>query len=285
METQIQTTQISAEVTLSPTSLKPVTNTPTMQSIPASPTPSAIPPVFLAETTQDFSSYTYEIINVYPHDFVAFTQGLIYKDGFLYESTGRHGHSSLRKTELETGKILNIYELPEELFAEGLGYYNNQLFQLTWQENTGFIYNFDSFSLLDTFKYPTEGWGLTFTDKELVMSDGSNTLYFYSPEDMQEIRRVSVFDETNTPLEKINELEYISGLIFANIWQTDNIVIIDPHSGNLKGMINLQGLLDVCQLKNETDVLNGIAYDPNLQRLFVTGKLWPCLFEIRIIPE
>ena len=270
-------------ITKQPTPLMPVTNTPS--PIPLTPTP------ILTNTITPFLSdiqpfYTYEIVNVFPHDPSAFTQGLIIFEGFLYESTGRHGHSSLRKVELETGKVLNSFELSEEYFAEGLSIYQNRLYQLTWQENTGFIYDKDSFSLINSFSYPSDGWGLSIYNESLLMSDGSNTLHVLDPETLQETFTLNILDKNDQPLEKINELEVISDFIFANIWQTDRIVIIDPRKSRVISEIDLSNLADYCpQNSPEMDVLNGIAYDPDNKRLFVTGKLWPCLFEIKLISQ
>ncbi len=231
----------------------------------------AIPPV-----------YTYTIVHTYPHDMNAFTQGLVFTDGILYEGTGLYGHSSLRKVELETGNVLQIYRLPEQYFGEGITVYDDQIFQLTWKAHTGFVYAKDTFLYLETFNYPTEGWGITHDGERLIMSDGTATLHFLDPETREEIGQVEVRDNDG-PVVRLNELEYIHGEVYANVWQTDWIARIDPQTGQVLGWINLEGLLSHVDLSQPVDVLNGIAYDTEGDRLFVTGKLWPALFEIELI--
>jgi glutaminyl-peptide cyclotransferase len=226
---------------------------------------------------------TYEVVRAYPHDPGAFTQGLIYHEGFLYESTGLYGASSLRKVALETGDVLLQVDLPPDYFGEGLTLWEDTLLQLTWLEETGFIYNLEDFSELGRFSYATEGWGLTHDGTHLIMSDGSATLYFLDPEDFQVINSVSVTYQGER-VESLNELEYIHGEVFANIWLTDDIVRIDPETGMVMGWIDLQGILPDELRTPTTDVLNGIAYDHEGQRLFVTGKHWPMLYEIRLVP-
>ena len=225
---------------------------------------------------------TYEVIAEFPHDPSAFTQGLIYFDGYLYESTGLYGHSSLRKVDLETGEILQQRDLPPEYFGEGLTLWEDRLIQLSWRENTGFVYDLAGFSLLDTFYYPMEGWGLTHDGERLIMSDGTATLYFLDPESFQIVDTVTVayLDEE---IYQINELAFIRGEVFANIWLTDDIIRIDPQTGEVTGWIDMRGILPEELRTPETDVLNGIAYDPEGDRLFVTGKLWPRVFEIRLV--
>lgn len=227
---------------------------------------------------------TYEVVNTYPHDPTAFTQGLIYHAGYLYESTGLYGESSLRKVELETGEVLQRVELPANTFGEGLALWEDRLFQLTWQEGIGFIYALTDFAFLGQFTYPTEGWGLTHDGHQLIMSDGSHRLYFLNPETLQIVGDVEVYNQ-GQPVERLNELEYINGEVFANVWLTDKIVRIDPASGEAVGWIDLQGILPEDLITPSTDVLNGIAYDPEENRLFVTGKNWPLLFEIRLVPN
>jgi glutamine cyclotransferase len=227
---------------------------------------------------------TYEVVNAYPHDPAAFTQGLIYHEGYLYESTGLYGESSLRKVVLETGEVLQRVDLPANTFGEGLALWEDRLIQLTWQEGTGFVYALADFSPLGQFTYLTEGWGLTQDGSRLIMSDGSHRLYFMDPESYQIIGEVEVFDQ-DQPVERLNELAYINGEVFANIWLTDEIVRIDPNSGEVTGRIELQGILPENLITPTTDVLNGIAYDPEENRLFVTGKNWPLLFEIRLVPR
>ena len=226
---------------------------------------------------------TYEVVNAFPHDPNAFTQGLIYRDGYLYESTGLYGESSLRKVDLETGQVLQQVDLPAEYFGEGLTDWEDTLLQLTWREETGLIYDLDSFALLDQFSYPMEGWGLTHDGERLIMSDGSATLYFLSPDTFEVLDRVEVTYQ-GEEVRQINELEYIRGEVFANLWLRDQIIRIDPVSGEVLGWIDLEGLLPDELIRADTDVLNGIAYDPAADRLFLTGKRWPKLFEVRLVP-
>ncbi len=226
---------------------------------------------------------TFEAINEFPHDPDAFTQGLIYLDGYFYESTGLYGHSSLRKVEIESGEILQQIELSSEYFAEGLTYWEGHLVQLTWRENTGFVYDLQDFLFLEQFSYPTEGWGLTHDGERLIMSDGSSDLFFLDPESFQVIDQVRV---TNNGQEvvRINELEFVLGEVFANLWQTETIIRIDPQTGEVLGEIDLSGILPESERTAQTDVLNGIAYDPETDRLFITGKFWPKVFEILLVP-
>jgi len=226
---------------------------------------------------------TYEVVNTYPHDPAAFTQGLVYHDGYLYESTGLYGQSSLRKVALETGVVLQQADLPPNYFGEGLALWEDTLLQITWLEETGFIYDLEDFSLLGQFTYPTEGWGLTHDGERLIMSDGSHRLYFLDPGTFEITGQVEVTDQ-GEPVERINELEHIQGEVYANIWLTDEIVRIDPGTGEVLGWIDLAGILPEALRAPDTDVLNGIAYDPVGDRLFVTGKNWPELYEIRLVP-
>ncbi len=228
--------------------------------------------------------YSYEVVNVYPHDPTAFTQGMIFKDGYLYESTGLNGGSSLRKVELETGKVLQKIDIDRKIFAEGLASVDGQLYQLSWRARTGFVYNTDTFALERTFKYPGQGWGLTFHKDQLIMSDGTSILRFLGPADFKEIKKLAVFID-GKPLRRLNELEMVKGDLLANVWLTDRIAIISPETGHVDGIINLAGLLDKYVPGSEADVLNGIAYDAAGERLFVTGKYWPKLFEIKIIAD
>lgn len=227
-------------------------------------------------------NYTYKIINSNPHDPDAFTQGLVYENNTLYESTGLNGKSSLRKVDLETGKILQIRNLPSKYFGEGVTVFENKIIQLTWKSKIGFVYDKDSFDLLQTFNYTTEGWGITHDGTRLIMSDGTDTIYFLDPETFKVIGEIKVFDETG-PVTRLNELEYIQGEIYANVWQTDYIVRISPQTGEVIGRIDLRGLLGMEEISSGANVLNGIAYDSENDRLFVTGKLWPKLFEIELV--
>ena len=228
--------------------------------------------------------YTYKVVNTYPHDRSAFTEGLVFEDGVLYEGTGLRGYSNLRRVKLETGEILQICELPPQFFGEGVTVYGNKIIQLTWQSHIGFIYDKYSFKLLQEFNYPDEGWGIAHDGKHLIMSDGTATLHFLDPETFEEISQIEV-SANNTPVTRINELEYIQGEIYANIWQTERIARIDPLTGQVIGWIDLKGILSPEDDSETVDVLNGIAYDIKNSRLFVTGKFWPKLFEIELIRQ
>ncbi len=251
-------------------------------TIAFTPTPVFTPSPAATRTEEFTPVMTYEVLNIFPHDPQAFTQGLVYHEGYLYESTGLYGESSLRKVELETGEVLRKVDLSEAYFAEGLALYEDRLFQLTWREGTGFIYGLEDFSLIDQFVYQTEGWGLTHDGERLIMSDGTNNLYFLDPNTLQITKTLEV-TFMGEQIVRLNELEYIRGEIYANIWQTDYIVRIDPTTGDVLGWIDLGGILPK-DLRGGTDVLNGIAYDQEGDRLFVTGKFWPQLYEIQLIP-
>jgi glutamine cyclotransferase len=225
----------------------------------------------------------YQITHVYPHDPHAFTQGLVYQDGHLYESTGLNGRSSIRMVDLSTGRVLQRYDLPHQYFGEGLTTWGGNLIQLTWTAQTGFVYDGFSFAVRRTFHYEGEGWGLTHDAKALILSDGTSVLRFLDPSSFRETRRISVKDDRGHPVKDLNELEYLQGEIYANVWQTDQIVRISPENGRVLGWIDLSGLMDKRQLENPDAVLNGIAYDDKGHRLFVTGKLWPRLFEIQVV--
>jgi glutamine cyclotransferase len=226
---------------------------------------------------------TVQVVHTYPHDAQAFTQGLIYLDGHLYESTGIKGRSSLRMEDLETGRILQFQDVPK-YFAEGLTNWGSTLVQVTWQDHVGLVYNRFSFKLLRTFSYTGEGWGLTQDGKSLILSDGTATLRFLDPTTFELQRRVTVRDH-GKPIDQLNELEYVRGEIYANLWYKDRIARISPATGKVLGFINLAGLLPDSERAESGAVLNGIAYDSEHDRLFVTGKLWPKLFEIKVIPE
>jgi glutaminyl-peptide cyclotransferase len=233
-----------------------------------------------AQRAQDAPVYGYEVVNVYPHDRDAFTQGLLYRDGVLYESTGQHGRSSLRKVQLETGKVLQQIPIDARYFAEGLTDWGSRLVQLTYQTNVGFVYDLASFKQLQTFSYTGEGWGLTHDGRRLIMSDGTPTLRFLDPQTLKVTGQVPVTDGA-LAVDRLNELEFVDGQVYANVWLTDRIAIIAPESGRVTGWINLSGLMAKRGLSGDA-VLNGIAYDGQRKRLFVTGKLWPSLFEIRV---
>jgi len=226
--------------------------------------------------------YSYNIVHTYPHDRNAFTEGLVFEDGVLYEGTGLLGQSTLRRVELETGDILQICELSAEFFGEGITIYGDKIIQLTWQSHIGFVYDKNSFELIQEFNYSTEGWGITHDGERLIMSDGTSTLHFLDPQTFEEIGQLEVFDNDG-PVTKLNELEYVQGEIYANVWQTDRIAIIAPETGRVVGWVDLRGLLTAEDRSEPVDVLNGIAYDAGTDRLFVTGKLWPKLFEIKLI--
>ena len=226
--------------------------------------------------------YTYKVVNAFPHDRQAYTQGLDTDNGTLYEGTGGYGSSTLRRVDLESGRVLQEYRLPDVYFGEGVTVYKDTLIQLTWRSNTGFVYDKNHFNLLREFSYPTEGWGITHDGKRFIMSDGTSRLYFLDPEDFSAAGYVEAHDESG-PVSMLNELEYIKGKVFANIWATDSIAIIDPRDGNVTGWLDLSGLLDSGQYDNTTEVLNGITYDAESDRMFVTGKLWPLLFEIVMV--
>jgi glutamine cyclotransferase len=237
----------------------------------------------LLAVTPALAQDTYQVIHTYPHDAQAFTQGLIHLDGHLYESTGLEGHSSLRMEDLDTGRILQFQDVPK-YFAEGLTNWGSTLIQLTWQSHIALVYDRFSFHLLRTFPYTGEGWGLTQDGHSLILSDGSATLRFLDPATFRVQRRITVRDHGN-PVTQLNELEYIHGQIYANIWYSNRIARISPATGKVLGFIDLTGLLPASERSDPGAVLNGIAYDAEHDRLFVTGKLWPKLFEIKIIPE
>lgn len=230
------------------------------------------------------TDYTYRVLKTYAHDPEAYTQGLFYYQGYLYESTGQQGASSLRKVELETGKVIQSVNLSREYFGEGIALLNEKIYQLTWTSGVGFVYEKTTFKTLNTFSYTTQGWGLTSNGQELIMSDGSNVIYFREPNGFSELHRIEVFDN-NGPVKMLNELEYINGKIYANVYLTDRIVIINPETGVVEGNIDMQGLLKASDRTGKEDVLNGIAYDSERNRFFVTGKLWAKLFEVEFIKK
>jgi glutaminyl-peptide cyclotransferase len=229
--------------------------------------------------------YGYKVVRSYPHDPQAFTQGLAYHDGVLYEGTGLHGRSSIRKVRLETGEVVQIRHLDSRYFGEGIAIWKDALIQLTWQSGIGFVYDLATFQPRRTFTYTGEGWGLTHDGERLIMSDGSETgtLRLLDPDTWRETGRLTVRDGS-LPVKGLNELEFVKGEIYANVWDTDRIARISPRTGQVTGWIDLRGLLDPREAAG-VDVLNGIAYDEVDDRLFVTGKLWPRLFEIQVVPR
>ena len=246
------------------------------------------PVYFMADITPDV--YTYKIINTYPHDKEAYTQGLEFYNGFLYEGTGRKGTSSIRKVELKTGKILQQQDLDAEYFGEGITIFNNKLYQLTWQSGIGFIYNLETFEKEKEFKYTKsrEGWGLTNNGEKLIKTDGTERIWFLNPETLLEENYIEAYTNKQK-VEKLNELEYINGKIYANIWQKNSILIVDPTSGKVEGVANLNSLkaeiLKEQTLDDSDEVLNGIAFDKENNRIFVTGKHWSKLYEIELIKK
>jgi glutaminyl-peptide cyclotransferase len=247
----------------------------------------ALSPLLPAQSSQPIHptpEYTFQIVQVFPHDSTAFTQGLAYRNGFLYEGTGLNGRSSLRKVRLETGEVVQRVELPPEFFGEGITLVNREVVQLTWQSHTGFIYDLSTFRLLRRFSYSGEGWGLATNGREIFMSDGTPEIRVLDHGTLAEKRRFTVHDGA-TPISNLNELEFVDGEIFANVWGADRIARISPRSGEVLGWIDLKGLLSPVYRLDPGAVLNGIAYDSSHKRLFVTGKLWPSIFEIRIVPK
>jgi glutamine cyclotransferase len=225
--------------------------------------------------------YSNSIVKEYPHDPGAFTQGLVYENGMLYEGTGLYGNSSLRRVELETGRILDIVTLPSWLFGEGLTIWGNKLIQLTWRSEIGLVYDKSNMSKIGDFVYETEGWGITSDERRLIMSDGTDMLHFLDPYSFKEIGQLKV-QANGIPLFGLNELEYVNGSIYANVWKTSKIAIISSQTGDVTAWIDLEGITDKKNWKN-IDVLNGIAYDKEGDRLFVTGKFWPEVFQIKVL--
>jgi glutaminyl-peptide cyclotransferase len=236
-----------------------------------------------AQTQPGLPLYGYEIVRAYPHDPRAFTQGLQYLDGVLYEGTGQVGQSTIRRVELESGKVLQKRDVPPPHFGEGITVWKDEIIELTWQTNVAFVYDKKTFEPRRTFKYEGEGWGLTQDATNLYMSDGSDELRVLDPATFTERRRIKVI-AAGAPLKNLNELEWVKGEIFANVWMTDHIVRIAPASGKVLGYVDLRGLLSPAE-RAGTDVLNGIAYDAAHDRLFITGKYWPKLFEVKLVKK
>jgi len=249
----------------------------------------ALPHCVVAQTaakhrTAPAPEYDFKVVHSFPHDPGAFTQGLAFRAGFLYEGTGIKGRSSLRKVRLETGEVIQRIDLAPEYFGEGITFYKNEIIQLTWLSQTGFVYDASDFRLLRQFSYKGEGWGLTTSGNEIFLSDGTPEIRVLDAATLSENRRFTVRDGDKT-IDQLNELEFVEGEIFANVWQTDRIARISPQTGKVLGWIDLKGLLSPIYRLEPGAVLNGIAYDTARKRLFVTGKLWPSVFEIRIIPK
>jgi glutamine cyclotransferase len=227
-------------------------------------------------------TYGFQLVRSYPHDRTSFTQGLIVRDGFFYEGTGLNGRSALRKVKIETGEVLQHRALDQQYFGEGITEWQGSLLQLTWQSQIGFVYDANTFERTRTFAYTGEGWGLTHDGTRLILSDGSPKLRFLDPATFKETGGVVVRDARG-PVEDLNELEFVKGEVFANIWQSDRIARIDPKDGRVTGWIDLTGLMSAAERGTTDAVLNGIAYDAAADRLFVTGKLWPRIFEIKLV--
>lgn len=230
--------------------------------------------------------YQYEIVKEYPHDALAFTQGFEFHDGYIYESTGQYGQSSLRKVELETGKVLQKIDIDKQYFAEGLTIVNDKIYQLTWKKGLGFIYDLNTLKVIDTFAYnqSKEGWGLTHHKEQLIKSDGTERIWFLDSQDLTEKSFIEAYTDKRKA-ENLNELEYVNGKIYANIWQQNSILIIDPEKGAIEGIANLKGLQDAAGQTGDDNVLNGIAYDEQNDRLLVTGKKWNKVFEIKLVKK
>lgn len=240
-------------------------------------------PSLPAATRSTPARYGYEVVAAWPHDRGAFTQGLVFRDGNFLESTGLNGQSSLREAEAKTGRVLKQVGVPAQFFAEGLAVLGDRAYQLTWQSHKGFVYDVDTFRLEREFAYEGEGWGLATDGHTLILSDGTSRIRFLDPATFQVLRTIDVIED-GKPVARLNELEWINGEIFANVWQTDRVVRIDPATGQVGGVIDFAGLLPATERGPETDVLNGIAYDAANDRLFITGKRWPKIFEVRLKP-
>jgi len=228
--------------------------------------------------------YSYKIIKTYPHDSKAYTQGLIFDNGFIYEGTGQYSESTLRKNKLQNNELIQSYNLHEDVFGVGIVIYKKRIFQLTWQSGIAYEFDKESFKLINKFNFSTEGWGITNLGNNFVMSDGSNTLYVLNPETFSEISRIEVYDNIG-PVNQLNELELIDGMIYANVYQTDFIVIIEPSTGRVTGKIDCTSLLNKTKVKTRIDVLNGIAWDEQGKRLFLTGKYWPEMYEVQLLKK
>lgn len=253
---------------------------------PVPPTATAVPPTATPEpspTPAGPTLYTYTVVAQYPHDTAAWTEGLDLDAEQLYEGTGEWGASSLREVQMDTGQVLRNQPLGSEYYGEGVTVLGDKIYQLTWQQNTAFVYDKATFQQVGTFEYPTEGWGLTNDGQRLIMSDGTATIYFRDPATFEELGRIEVRDDKG-PVIMLNELEWVNGEIWANVWLTDRIARIDPTTGQVTGWIDMGGLLDPASINQPVDVLNGIAYNETTGQIYVTGKYWPSLFEIQVVP-
>jgi glutamine cyclotransferase len=241
---------------------------------------------FITTTTTSSKEVIYydcKIINAYPHDQTAFTQGLSIESNYFYEGTGLYGSSTLRKVQLDNGKVIQILNLPDQYFGEGITICQDKIIQITWKNNIGFVYNKTNFQKLREFHYSTEGWGITFDGEHLILSDGTSTLHFIDPKTYDSVNQIQVYGEEGL-VKDLNELEYIKGEIYANVWQTNLIARISPTTGKVTGWIDLSEVIRIENNSNPTAIPNGIAYDPKTDRLFVTGKLWSKVFEIELVP-
>jgi glutamine cyclotransferase len=281
----------AAPATNYPAPVATVAPTPTQEAPPPTAAPatatagavSQASPLAAPPAPASLRRYTYRVVNVFPHDPAAWTQGLVYADGVFYVGTGLTGQSSLRKVEPATGAVLQQHNLEEQYFGEGIALFGDKIYQLTWKNNFGFIYDKDTFAELGRFAYPTEGWGITHDGSQLIMSDGTPNLYFLDAQTLTETHRIAVTYQ-GQPLGRLNELEYFDGAIWANVWYTDALVRIDPATGVVTGVVDLRGLLSAAPPSaTPADILNGIAYDETTGRIFVTGKFWPAVFEIELV--
>jgi glutamine cyclotransferase len=244
----------------------------------------AIIAIILCPTWPAAPDSGYQVIAKFPHSTQSYTEGFLYLDGFFWEGTGLKGRSAVIAIQPETGKVLQHRDLPEQYFGEGIVDWGPNLYEWTWQSHVCFVYDRFSLQLVKQFPYEGEGWGMTHTAKEIVTSDGSAALRFRDPNTFHEIRRIVVRDGKET-IERLNELEFVKGEIYANVWHTDRVARISPRDGHVTGWIDLTGLLPESQKVNDESVLNGIAYDRRRDRLFVTGKQWPTIFQIKIVPN
>jgi len=229
----------------------------------------------------DIPSFTYALVKARPHDRGAFTEGLVFWNGMLIESTGLYGHSTLRKVDLETGRVTQEVDLPANLFGEGIAVLGGKIYQLTWQSHRAFVYDVGTLTREGEFSFTGEGWGLTTDGQSLIMTDGTSRIRFIDPATFRVTRTIDVRAH-GQPIRNLNELEFVKGELYANVWQTKFILRIDPATGRILGSVDFVGLLPEADYAPDTDVMNGIAYDADGDRLFVTGKNWPKLFEVKV---